>query len=177
MLKMRIYKINKLVKSGFTLIELLIVIIIIGILASITIVTYNGVQDRAHYSREQQELGQINQIVQMYYINNGSYPLCDASIAGSVNTYGWCGFGKATNFILGLVPKYASKIPNTDWGTDSSDAYIYYSNGTDYKLIRYSGGGGLPVAERTNNALADPSRPLDKANGAWGYWSEGAKNW
>ena len=174
---MRTCKNSKLVRSGFTLIELLIVIIIIGILATITIISYNGIQDRAHYSREQQELSEINQAVQMYYINNDSYPLCDTSIAGSVNTYGWCGFGKATNFILELVPKYASKIPNTDWGNDNSDAYIYYSNGADYKLIRYSGSEGLPVVERTNNALADPSRPLNKTNGAWGYWSDGGKNW
>lgn len=32
---------------GFTIVELLIVIVIIGILAAITIVSYNGIQDRA----------------------------------------------------------------------------------------------------------------------------------
>ena len=33
--------------SGFTIVELLIVIVVIGILAAITIVAYNGVQNRA----------------------------------------------------------------------------------------------------------------------------------
>jgi prepilin-type N-terminal cleavage/methylation domain-containing protein len=33
--------------DGFTIVELLIVIVVIGILAAITIVAYNGVQDRA----------------------------------------------------------------------------------------------------------------------------------
>ena len=31
-------------KSGFTIVELLIVIVVIGILAAITIVAYNGIQ-------------------------------------------------------------------------------------------------------------------------------------
>lgn len=34
-------------KQGFTIVELLIVIVVIGILAAITIVAYNGVQERA----------------------------------------------------------------------------------------------------------------------------------
>lgn len=34
-------------RKGFTIVELLIVIVVIGILAAITIVAYNGVQDRA----------------------------------------------------------------------------------------------------------------------------------
>ena len=37
----------KIKQTGFTIVELLIVIVVIGILAAITIVAYNGVQDRA----------------------------------------------------------------------------------------------------------------------------------
>jgi prepilin-type N-terminal cleavage/methylation domain-containing protein len=37
-------------QAGFTIVELLIVIVVIGILAAITIVAYNGIQDRARLS-------------------------------------------------------------------------------------------------------------------------------
>ena len=40
-------KINKIKQQGFTIVELLIVIVVIGILAAITIVAYNGIQNRA----------------------------------------------------------------------------------------------------------------------------------
>lgn len=41
--------------KGFTIVELLIVIVVIGILAAITIVAYNGVQTRARQAKIQQD--------------------------------------------------------------------------------------------------------------------------
>lgn len=43
---------------GFTIVELLIVIVVIAILAAISIVTYNGIQQRAKASQQITALGQ-----------------------------------------------------------------------------------------------------------------------
>lgn len=60
--------------SGFTIVELLIVIVVIGILAAITIVAYNGVQDRAHDTAVKSDLTTIAKKIQLYNADNGNYP-------------------------------------------------------------------------------------------------------
>lgn len=47
------------VRSGFTIVELLIIIVVIAILAAISVIAYNGIQERARTSSNQHELAQI----------------------------------------------------------------------------------------------------------------------
>lgn len=51
-------------QNGFTIVELLIVIVIIGILAAITAVAYNGIQERAKVSRANNDLALLNKAIQ-----------------------------------------------------------------------------------------------------------------
>lgn len=60
--------------SGFTIVELLIVIVIIGILAAITIVAYNGIQERARASSVSSALSQAARKLGVYNVDNGAYP-------------------------------------------------------------------------------------------------------
>lgn len=66
-----------LVKSyrrGFTIVELLIVIVIIGILASLVIVAYNGIQNRANDATVQTDLNNVGKKIKSYIIQNGTSP-------------------------------------------------------------------------------------------------------
>jgi len=53
-------------KSGFTIVELLIVIVVIGILATITIVSYNGIQSKAKTVKKQSEISSMTKAVQLH---------------------------------------------------------------------------------------------------------------
>ncbi|MBC7459348.1 prepilin-type N-terminal cleavage/methylation domain-containing protein [Candidatus Saccharibacteria bacterium] len=75
----------KYVRTGFTIVELLIVIVIIGILAAITIVAFNGVQDRANLAAAQSAVAQASKkILAASFDNADNYPVA-AGISGIDN--------------------------------------------------------------------------------------------
>lgn len=61
-------------KSGFTIIELLIVIVVIGILAAITIVAYNGIQGRARDNDRVTDMNSLKKALALFYVDKGYYP-------------------------------------------------------------------------------------------------------
>lgn len=68
---------------GFTIVELLIVVVVIAILATLTIVSYNGITQRATESAILSEVSQANDKIELYRIaeNTPSYP-GNATLAG-----------------------------------------------------------------------------------------------
>ncbi len=59
---------------GFTLVELLIVIVVIVILAAIGMAAYSGIQSRARATQASAALVQAKQKLELYKVDNGSYP-------------------------------------------------------------------------------------------------------
>ena len=74
-------------ERGFTIVELLIVIVVIGILAAIVIVAYNGVQNQARTTKTKTNASTIQKRAEAFNADdsagNGTYP---ASVA-AWNTY------------------------------------------------------------------------------------------
>lgn len=70
-------------QSGFTIVELLIVIVVIGILAAITIVAFNGVQNRGKASAAQSAAVALDKKAESYNAVNGQYPNTASVITGT----------------------------------------------------------------------------------------------
>lgn len=70
---------HKRYQSGFTIVELLIVIVVIGILAAITIVAYNGVQARARVAQKETDIRTLQVKLEAYRSTNDNeyYPRID----------------------------------------------------------------------------------------------------
>lgn len=57
--------------QGFTIVELLIVIVVIAILAAISIVAFNGIQERARDSQRKSDVATIVKALGLYQVDNG----------------------------------------------------------------------------------------------------------
>jgi prepilin-type N-terminal cleavage/methylation domain-containing protein len=69
--------INKV--TGFTIVELLVVIVVVGILASLTIVSFTGVSQKASIATISSDLKNAATQIEIDYVNNGAYPLTEES--------------------------------------------------------------------------------------------------
>lgn len=63
--------------SGFTIIELLIVIIVIGILATLVITTFSGIQRNARNRAREADVNALHSQIEYYYGQNNKYPTLD----------------------------------------------------------------------------------------------------
>ena len=68
-------------QSGFTIVELAVVIVVISILATITILSYRGVQNQTYDSNVQTDLKNIAAAIKSYRVNTGAYPPASVDIA------------------------------------------------------------------------------------------------
>lgn len=69
--------------AGFTIVELLVVIVVIAILASITIVGYNGIQARAEKAKTLSAVRAYEQALTTYKVLEGGYPSTATYCLGS----------------------------------------------------------------------------------------------
>jgi prepilin-type N-terminal cleavage/methylation domain-containing protein len=73
-------------RRGFTIVELLIVIVIIGILATIVIVAYNGITQQARVASLTSDLTNASTALKLYQVDNSGYPTtndCSATPAAA----------------------------------------------------------------------------------------------
>jgi len=87
--------IAKTEQKGFTLIELLVVIAVIGLLASIVLVSLNTSRAKARDAKRKEDLYQVALAMEMYFDKNGVYETFSAK--NPLNQYVFSGRSKSSN--------------------------------------------------------------------------------
>jgi prepilin-type N-terminal cleavage/methylation domain-containing protein len=95
---------NPSINNGFTIVELLVVIVVIGILAAITVVSYNGIQGRAQVTKMNSDLKMLSDAIMSARINSQKTLM---QITGSGWTAGACQ-GKVNGTDLAALPRIDS---------------------------------------------------------------------
>lgn len=135
--------------KGFTIVELLIVVVVIGILAIITIVTFNGIQVKAENDKTISAVGVYAKALKLYSTSDttttfpvyGSFPcLGQASTTCGVTPASSCfGIGSVTGsaaFVTQMrtvitdVPEPSSQSITCSAGGATAKGAFYWSNGS-----------------------------------------------
>ncbi len=121
-------------QRGITLIEMMVVIVILGILATVIFTRVSDRPEQARRTKAQVEIRQLQTSLELFKLDNGFYPSTEQGLQALVK--------KPTT---GRIPKnypesgYLDKIPNDPWGSP----YVYICPGThgDYDLESYGADG------------------------------------
>ncbi len=109
-------------ESGFTLVELMVVIVIIGLLATVVIINVLPATDKAAITKARADVATLEQGVEMYRLNKLRYP------SGSEGLQAISAEG------------YVKRLPKDPWG----NAYVYAApgrNGRQFEIYSYGADG------------------------------------
>ncbi len=151
-------------QKGFTIVELLIVIVVIGILAAITIVAYNGVQTRANQSKIDTDMRNLRQAIDIAR-NQNSVALRYVTLSLSTGSGCW---SKATNTDLATLNKTSDACwtaYTTALSRISSVSNINVNNlvdpwGRPYYIDENEGEGADPPNACNDDAIGVYARPF-----------------
>ena len=119
-------------QDGFTLIEIMVVILILGLLATIVVQSLRGATDKAKRVKAQADIAEIKTGLDRFYLDSGSYPTSDQGLQALVSPPS---NGKVpANYESG---GYIQSVPKDPWG----NPYFYQSDGNSYVLKSYGADG------------------------------------
>ena len=94
-------------EEGFSLVELMVVIVIIGLLATIVIINVMPAADRAAVTKARADIATLEQAIELYRLDHLRYPTSDEGLQSLV------------------AGRYVRRLPEDPWG----NAYSYSAPG------------------------------------------------
>ncbi len=139
---------NRKRQTGFTLLELMVVIVIIGLLASVVVPNLMGNKEKADQKKALADVVALENALDMYKLDNNVYPTTDQGLEALVTKPS---NPEPRNYRDG---GYIKRLPNDPWG----NPYLYLSPGDHGALDIFTYG-------------ADGQEGGDGANADIGNWN------
>jgi general secretion pathway protein G len=130
-------------RPGFTLVEIMVVVVIIGMLASLVGVTVIRQLEKAKKKTAAAQIHNFMTALDMYYMDNSNYPTTEQGLQALVQA-------PSTSPVPKNYPRdgYLQQIPKDPWNND----YIFFSPGVTggpYSIQSY-GADGIQGGEENN---------------------------
>lgn len=116
---------------GFTLVELMVVIVIIGLLATVVMINVMPSQDRAMVEKARADVAVLEQALETYRLDNLTYPSTEQGLQALLSAPG--GLSRPERYRQG---GYIRRLPEDPWG----HAYQYRRPGRSGGFDVYSFG-------------------------------------
>ncbi len=97
-------------QRGFTLIEVMIVIVILGVLASLVVPRVMGRPDEARVVAAKQDIGALMQALRLYKLDNRHYPSNAQGLSALIER-------PSSAPVPGNWKPYLERLPTDPWGT------------------------------------------------------------
>ncbi|KGK56403.1 MULTISPECIES: type II secretion system major pseudopilin GspG [Xanthomonas] len=128
---------------GFTLVELMVVIVIIGLLATVVMINVMPSQDRAMVEKARADVAVLEQALETYRLDNLSYPSTEQGLQALLNPPS--GLTRPERYRQG---GYIRRLPEDPWG----HAYQYRRPGRNGGFDVYSFGADGAEGGDADNA-------------------------
>lgn len=132
-------------ESGFSLIEIMVVVVILGILASIVVPKIISRPDEARVVKAKQDVLAIQNALDLYKLDNGIYPSTDQGLVALVEK-------PTSNPVPRDWKQYLHSLPKDPWGRD----YLYLNPGEHGDIDVFTlGADGQPGGTGTNAEIGN----------------------
>lgn len=112
---------------GFTLVEIMVVVVILGILASLIVPRVLGRTDEARAVAAKQDVAAVMQALKLYRLDNGRYPTIDQGLQALLAK-------PQTQPVPTNWKQYLDKLPKDPWG----NGYHYLNPGVRGEIDVFS---------------------------------------
>lgn len=137
-------------QRGFTLLEIMVVIVILGVLASLVVPNLMGNKDKADHQKVVSDIVALESALDMYRLDNGRYPSTEQGLQALVSK------PTAQPVPRNYAPDgYIRRLPQDPWGSD-------------YQLLSPGQHGALDIFSYGPDGMPDSDDDI-------GNWSLGKK--